>query len=310
MKDTAFVFPGQGSQFVGMGKDLYDSYPAARTFFEKADEVLEFALSRLCFEGPEDELNDTYNTQPALLVVSAALLELMNAEELNPAYMAGHSMGEYTALYAAGVLSFEDALRLTRERGRLMKEAGENNPGGMAAIIALSDELVDQICQRATAQHSEKVVQVANYNCPGQVVITGHEEPLLTAMELAQEAKARKVVRLPISIASHSPLMRHAADELKRVVASIDFGAARIPIVGNVTAAPLTEPHEFASELVQQLTNPVRWVESVQLMLTHGVSRFVEIGAGNVLTGLIKRINRKSQRVNVGTVAELEAFLS
>ncbi len=299
----AFVFPGQGSQYVGMGRDLYETYAEAKALFDEADSILGFPLSRLCFEGPMPELNDTINTQPALLTVSVALLRTLELDELKPVAVAGHSMGEYTALVAAGALDFADGLKLVRERGRVMKRAGERHPGGMAAIIGLDAKTLKEICQEASIQFPASSVQPANYNSPGQIVISGHKDALGRALELAEERGARRVIPLAVSIASHSPLMRSAAQALADVVADIEFHQPRLPVIANVTAAPLTTVAEIREELVKQLTSTVRWVESVEYMIAQGVTTFVEIGPKNVLTGLIRRIDQSVRAVNVGDVA-------
>lgn len=306
---VAFVFPGQGSQYVGMGRDLYETYPEARAIFDKADEILGFPLCELCFEGPKEELDDTINTQPAIFTVSAACLEALNSRfPADPLFVAGHSLGEYTALVAAGALDFADGLRLVRERGCLMKEAGEENPGGMAAIIGLDAETLEGICQEVRLQRPASSVQIANYNSPGQIVISGDEEALGQAMELARKQEARRVLPLAVSIASHSPLMQTAAERLRHVVEAIPFRRARIPVVANVTAEPITEPEEIREKLATQLTSPVRWVESVRWMVAQGVTTFVEIGPKDVLTGLIRRIDKSVRTVNVGDVAGMEAL--
>lgn len=305
----AFVFPGQGSQYVGMGRDLHEAYPKASAVFDKADEILGFPLSKLCFEGPKEELDDTTNTQPALLTVSVALLRMLELDQLGPVTVAGHSMGEYTALVAAGALDFADGLKLVRERGRVMKEAGERNPGRMAAVIGLDAGTLEGICQEASFQLPASIVQIANYNSPGQVVISGHKEALGRAVELAKERGARRVMPLAVSIASHSPLMQSAAESFASIVAQVDFCPPRVPVVANVTAAPITTLAEIREELVEQLTSTVRWVESVQYIIAQGVTTFVEIGPKNVLTGLIRRIDQSVRVMNVEDVAGVKAFL-
>lgn len=287
----AYLFPGQGSQYVGMGKDLYDGFPPARAVFDCADSIAGFGLSRLCFEGPAEELNDTANTQPALLVTSIAMLRVLEGRGMAiPAYVAGHSMGEFSALVAAGALTFEDGLRLVRERGRLMKEAGEKSPGGMAAIIGLERETLEEVCA-AARQESSEYVGVANDNCPGQLVISGNKAALERAMALAKERGARRAIPLAVSIPAHSPLMAEAAAEFKRVLDATPFQRPAIPIVANATAGPLTDPNDIREALGRQLTSPVRWTESVRWMVAQGVTRFVEIGPKDVLTGLVKRID-------------------
>jgi [acyl-carrier-protein] S-malonyltransferase len=305
----AFVFPGQGSQYVGMGRDLYETYPDAKALFDEAERVLGFSLSTLCFEGPKEELDDTINTQPALLTVSVALLRILESHQFGPATVAGHSMGEYTALVAAGALDFADGLKLVRERGRVMKEAGEQNPGGMAAVLGLEAETLDEICQMSS-QETGGIVQLANYNSPGQIVISGHKEALGRALELAEEGGAKRVIPLAVSIASHSPLMQRAAESFASIVAQVDFHQPQVPVVANVTAKPITTVAEIREELVEQLTSTVRWVESIQYMIAQGVTTFMEIGPKNVLTGLIRRIDKSVRTVNVGDVAGVEALIS
>jgi len=325
MEKVAFVFPGQGSQYVGMGRDLYEIYPEARALFDEADGILGFSISRLCFEGPKEELDDTINTQPAILAMSVACFKVLDTRckeqgkgrenlepgtlNLEPAFVAGHSMGEYTALVAAGALDFADGLKLVRERGRVMKEAGEQNPGSMAAIIGLDAGTLEDICQEARIQFPASSVQIANYNSPGQIVISGHKEALERALELARERGARRVIPLAVSIASHSPLMQPAAESFASIVAQVDFHQPLVPVVANVTAAPITTVAEIKEELVKQLTSTVQWVESVQYMIAQGVTTFMEIGPKDVLTGLIRRIDKSVRTVNVGDVAGVEALM-
>ncbi len=295
---SAYLFPGQGSQHVGMGLELYQNTPEARAVFDQADEQLGFALSALCFEGPEDTLTDTVNQQPALFVTSMAMWQRMQAQGWEmPAYMAGHSLGELSALTAAGALSFSDGLRLVRQRGELMKEAGEREPGAMAAILALDIPTVKAICEQASDEDSS--VQVANDNCPGQVVISGDETALTRAMELAEAAKARKVVRLPITIAAHSRLMASAAEAFARAVDHTPIEAPTVPVIGNVDAVPLTTPEQIREELKAQLTSGVSWTGSMNYLLAQGVDTFVEVGPGDTLLSFIKRIDRQASRVKL-----------
>ena len=301
---TAFLFPGQGSQHVGMAGDLAAAYPAASAALAEADEVLGFALSRLMLDGPEDELTDTINAQPALLAASVAALAALEAETGvraatggSAVYVAGHSLGEYSALVAAGSISYADGLRLVRERGRLMKEAGAHSPGMMAAVLGLDEARVAAICAEVTATGG--IVQVANDNCPGQLVISGDRAGMAAAMAALAAAGARKVVPLAVSIAAHSPLMQPAADALRAAIDATEIAAPLVPVIGNTTAQPLTAAESIRAELTAQLTGSVRWTASLEAMVSAGVTTYVEVGAGDVLTGLVKRIDRSATRVAV-----------
>lgn len=290
----AFVFPGQGSQVVGMGAELYRSSPAARRVFEEADEALQFPLTRLCLEGPVDELRETVNAQPAVLTVSIACLRAAESNSpMRPALVAGHSLGEYTALVAAHVLEFGDAVRLVRERGRLMQEAGRIQAGGMAAVIGLNGESVKEICLETGAE-------IANINCPGQIVISGTKEVLAHSMGLAQAKGAVGVVPLEVSCAFHSVLMRPAVEGVSQAISQVNFLPAQVPIVANSTAKPVATVDEIKEELIQQLCHCVLWQPSVEYMVQAGVSTFIEIGPGVVLSKLIKRISNKVQVLNMG----------
>jgi [acyl-carrier-protein] S-malonyltransferase len=292
-----------------MGRDLWEAYPQARAIFDEADEVLGFSLSKLCFAGPKEALNDTLNAQPAILTMSIAALRVLEARNrLEPRFVAGHSLGEYTALVAAAALDFADALLLVRERGRLMKEAGQQYPGAMAAVIGLDDGTVEEVCREASKHVDSAGVVAANFNSPGQVVISGGRGALEAAVEMARARGARRVIPLAVSVAGHSPLLREAARGLERVLGSVPFRPAAVPVVANVTAQPITEPGQIKDGLVRQLYQPVQWVRSVELMIAQGVSRFVEIGPKNVLAGLIRRINKEVRVMNVGDVAGIEAF--
>lgn len=296
---SAYLFPGQGSQHVGMGLELYQNTPEARAVFDQADEQLGFALTTLCFSGPEETLTDTVNQQPALFVTSLAMWQRMQAQGWKmPAYMAGHSLGELSALTAAGALTFADGLRLVRQRGELMKAAGEREPGAMAAILALNMPIVKAICEQASEANGRSV-QVANDNCPGQVVISGDEAALTRAMALAEAANARKVVKLPITIAAHSKLMASAAEAFAQAVDATPIQVPNVPVMGNVTAQPLTTPDQIRDELKAQLTSGVAWTDSMNYLLGQGVDSFVEVGPGDTLLSFMKRIDRKASRVKL-----------
>jgi len=303
----AFVFPGQASQSLGMGRDFVEAYPMAREVFEQTDDLLGFAFSKICFEGSEETLNDTINTQPALYVCSIAILRVLNHErpDIEPDFVAGHSLGEFTALTASGALAFADGLRLVRERGRLMKEAGEKNPGAMAALLGLDLDSAQAVCARAS-ERTQLAVVVANDNCPGQVVISGDVLALEAAMELAKEAGAKRAVKLAVSIAAHSPLMESAAVEFGKLVAATSLKVPQMPIFGNVDAAPLHDIDAIRHELNRQLTQTVRWTDSVKAMIAAGAERFIEIGSGDVLTGLLKRIDRNVEGVALNSVDALK----
>ncbi len=307
---TAFVFPGQGSQEVGMGKDFVSEYPAARAIFEQADEILGFKISVLCFDGPDDELNDTINTQPALYTCGVAILRALESilPDARPLLVAGHSLGEFTALAAAGVVSFEDGLRLVRERGRLMKAADEQSPGAMAALLGLNADVVGEICARAS-QETGGILVLANDNCPGQVVISGDDVTLQLAITLAKEAKVKKAVKLPISIAAHSPLMEPAAALFRQTLSEVNFQPPQVPLYGNLTAAPLVTVDDIRHELDAQLTGGVRWTESVQAMVAAGVEQFAEFGPKDVLVSLLKRIDRSVSGVALNSTENLRQFL-
>lgn len=297
----AFQFPGQGSQRVGMGKELVERFPIAARVFARADEVLGFPLFRLCFEGPAGALNDTANAQPAILTASVAALRVLEEMGESPARVAGHSLGEFTALVSANALTFEDALLLVQERGRLMKEAGARRPGGMAAVLGLGAEEVTAICERVS-QETGGYVGVANDNCPGQVVISGDEAALAAGMEAMQAAGARRVVRLAVSIAAHSPLMAEAAATFRHALEKVPLRRPRVPFIANATADVLEEPESIREALVRQLTSPVRWRSSIRQMIRQGATRFVEVGPGDVLTGLLRRIDASVHGLTVAQV--------
>lgn len=303
---TAFLFPGQGSQSVGMGRALAEVFPVARAVFDQSDDLLGFSLSRLAWEGPEETLNDTVNTQPALMVHSVAALRVFQHlhPDFHPAFVAGHSMGELSALVAAGALDFPSALHLVRRRGELMKHAGEVSPGGMAAILGLDIPTLDQVCAQASA--SGEIVQVANDNSPGQVVISGARAALERALELALKAGARRAVPLAVSIAAHSPLMSVAQQDFNLAVQGAPIRDPIVPLVGNVTAAPLSSADQIRADLQAQLNSRVRWVESMQFMRAQGIQHFIEIGNGTVLVGLLKRIDREAESFALGAPEDFD----
>lgn len=295
----AWIFPGQGSQSVGMGKDLYDTFDAAKTIFKQADETLGMSISKMCFEGPEEELQLTKNTQPALLTVSYACMKAI--EEINDGsfvaadYLAGHSLGEYTALAVANVLDFSTAVYLARERGRLMYEAGQQSPGAMSAVMGLDEDVLTAICR-------DTATVIANYNTPGQLVISGMKDDVLKASEQAQSAGASRVVPLNVSGAFHSPLMKPAQEGLTEIIDKLEFGDPDIPVIANTTALPLTSGDQVKKELIDQLCNGVQWQRSIEYMINAGVVTFIEIGPGRVLSGLVKRINKEVTLQNIGNV--------
>jgi [acyl-carrier-protein] S-malonyltransferase len=295
MTNTAFIFPGQGSQYAGMGKDLAE-----------ADEALGFHLSRLCFQGPEEELKLTANTQPAILAASVAALRVVRAETpLAGAYVAGHSLGEYSALVAAGAMQFADALRTVRARGTFMQEAVPVGTGAMAAILGVEPNILEEICAEAAAG---EVVSPANFNSPGQIVIAGHATAVNRAIELAKARGYRKAMLLPVSAPFHCSLMTPAAERLAQVLGSVEVQTPAPPVVTNVEAEPNGDPSRIAELLVKQVCAPVRWEESVRKMASQGVATFIEIGPGKVLSGLVKRIEKEVATRNVEDVASLKAL--
>jgi len=290
LQNTAFIFPGQGSQTVGMGKDLAAQYSIAKQTFEEADSILGFSLSKLMMEGAADELNDTVNTQPALFVHSIASYRVFSHlyPNLTPASLAGHSLGELSALAIAGSYSFEDGLRLVRKRAELMKRAGGLAAGGMAAILNLDIPALEKVC--AEASTDEEPAQVANDNCPGQVVISGSKPAVERAMAGAKSAGAKRALPLAVSIAAHSALMAPIQQEWNEAVAAANFSALKIPVIGNVHAQPLSDENAARADIIAQMQSRVRWTESVQYLVSSGINTFVEVGNGAVLGGLVKRI--------------------
>ncbi len=297
----AYIFPGQGSQYVGMGKDLYETFPVARKLFDEADNILGISLSTICFEGPEQELKQTKNTQPAIFLHSIAAWNLLKPSDA--AMAAGHSLGEYSALVAAEACSFSDALQLVRLRGELMQKAGEENPGTMAAIVGLAADIVVEACKEASG---EGIVQPANFNSPGQIVISGSITGVRKAMEVAKEKGAKLAKELVVSGAFHSPLMQPAKEKLKAALDKIQLRNAKIPVYANVTAQPVTKADDIRRLLFEQVTSPVRWEESVLNMNTGGATRFIEVGPGKVLQGLVKRIVASAEVSGIDKAVDLK----
>lgn len=304
---VALLFPGQGSQFVGMGRDLAERFPEARAVFEEADDVLGLALSRIMWEGPEEELTATLNAQPAILTHSVAVYRIVASRLGDVAFAAGHSLGEFSAYVAAGALRFDDAVRTVRLRGELMYRSGEARPGTMAAILGLDDAAVEAVCRDASTE--TEVCVPANYNSPGQLVISGDVKAVERAVELAKAAGARRAVQLNVSGAFHSPLMAVAESGLAERLGQVTLERPAFPVVSNVTAEPVDDAATARRLLIQQLTSPVRWTSCMRTILDAGVNRFFELGPGSVLSGLLKRIDRGAEAVTLGTAEEIEAFL-
>lgn len=314
-KATAFLFPGQGSQHVGMIQEVAAAFPAARQALQEADAVLDMNLAQIMAEGPEERLTDTINAQPALLAASVAVMRAVEAEAGaltagggEAVFVAGHSLGEYTALVAAGSLSYADGLRLVRERGRLMKAAGDAAPGMMVAVLGLDEPQVAAVC--AAVRTEGGVAQVANDNCPGQIVISGDKPGMEAAMAALSAAGAKKVVPLAVSIAAHSPLMQPAATALHDAIMATPMLPPQAPLIANTSAQPLTSVDAIRAELTAQLTGSVRWTESLQQLIAAGVTTFVEVGAGDVLTSLVKRVERSTTRVNLNRPEAIHAYVA
>lgn len=305
---TAFVFPGQGSQAVGMGKALAAEHAIARETFEEADAILGFSLSSLMWDGPEADLSDTVNTQPALFLHSIAAYRTFSRlfHDFEPVSVAGHSLGELSALTASGALSFEDGLRLVRKRGELMKQAGELAPGSMAAILGVDIPTLEKVC--AEASNADELVQVANDNCPGQVVISGAKAAVERAMAVAKAAGAKRAMPLAVSIAAHSPLMTSIQDEWNQAVDSASMQSPKIPVIGNVHASVLKTPEDARADIKAQMQSRVRWTDSVRTMSQMGVVSFVEAGTGSVLGGLIKRISSDAVSFPLGNPQDFSAL--
>jgi len=301
VKKIAFIFPGQGAQYVGMGKDLYKNFPVAKELFDNSCEILDFDLKKLCFEGPSDLLSTTSNSQPAILATSIASLKVMQSviPGLSAHCALGLSLGEYSALVAAGSLSFNDGLKLVHSRGTFMEEASKDNPGKMASILGLSAEEVEEICKTSNAE-------IANLNCPGQVVISGKNDAIEKAAVLAKEKGAKRTVMLDVSGPFHSSLMSSAATKLDRALSNVKFSLPTIPVISNINAAYETKEDEIKQNLVTQVSHRTYWEKSIKLVTTSGINTFVEIGPGKVLKGLLRKIDRNLIVHNVGTKNDIE----
>lgn len=303
----ACVFPGQGSQCIGMAKEFHDAYAPAKEVFQEASDILNINIAKLCFKGPTAILNLTQNTQPAILTASVAILKSIEQEiSLKPSFLAGHSLGEYTALVMSGAIDFKDAVRLVALRGRFMQDAVPQGIGAMAAIIGLAGDVVERICINVSSENS--IVVPANFNSPEQTVISGHKEAVEKASVEAKEKKAKMVIPLPVSVPSHSPLMKPAAEKLSKELALIEISHLNIPVITNVEAEPLLSKEKVRGLLEKQLYSPVRWVESVKRMKQEGIDTIVEIGPGRVLTGLIKRIDSSIKTLNIEKLVDLKQF--
>ncbi|AKE23485.1 MULTISPECIES: ACP S-malonyltransferase [Bacillus] len=304
MSKIAFLFPGQGSQFIGMGKELYEQVPAAKRLFDEADETLETKLSSLIFEGDAEELTLTYNAQPALLTTSIAVLEKFKESGITPDFTAGHSLGEYSALVAAGALSFKDAVYTVRKRGEFMNEAVPAGEGAMAAILGMDAEALKRVTDKVTEEGN--LVQLANLNCPGQIVISGTAKGVELASELAKENGAKRAIPLEVSGPFHSELMKPAAEKLKEVLDACDIKDADVPVISNVSADVMTEKADVKEKLIEQLYSPVRFEESINKLIAEGVTTFIEIGPGKVLSGLVKKVNRRLKTIAVSDPETIE----
>ena len=309
--NTAFIFPGQGAQTIGMGKDFADQFLVAKDIFEKADNILGYKLTDICFEGPEDKLNSTIFSQPAIFVTSAAILEVLRSNEktsrITPDVTAGLSLGEYSALYAAGAMSFEDGLRLVQKRGEAMQAAADSSKGGMVSILKLEGEKLDELIKEAA---QDQILVASNFNCPGQVVLTGQIEACERAVELAEKFGAMKAIPLKVAGAFHSEMMSPAANSLKEALINSDIRTPNTKVIANIDAEYYSDAQSIISGLTTQLVQPILWQKSMEKLLAQGCDTFYEIGPNRVLTGLMKKINRKTKVINISTVAAFELLLS
>ncbi len=308
VRKIAFIFPGQGSQYVGMGKSLYENFTSAKEVFDRAEEILKWDIKGLCFNNFDDKINLTEYTQPAILVTSIAACSILLRENIRPDVVAGHSLGEYSAIVSAGGLALADALPVVQQRGRFMQDALQKESGMMAALLGLSRSDVIEICKSATTG-GEEIVSPANFNTPEQIVIAGTVGAVQKAMELAKEKGAKKVIPLNVSVPSHSPLMKPASEKLSEVLDNITFSSLKIPLITNVDSVMINASDEIKDALVRQLTNPVKWDDAMQILMKDGYNTFIEVGPGRVLTGLQKRISRELQMpVELFNVEDAESF--
>lgn len=306
MRKVGFIFPGQGAQYVGMGKELYDNFSEAREVFNKADEILGRNISNLCFQGPMEELTSTDNTQVAILTTSIAALGVLKKHNINPSMVAGLSLGEYSALVASGTLSFEDALSLVEKRGRFMKEDSDKKKGEMAAVLGISEEIIQEVCNQC---RDLGVISIANYNCPGQIVIAGEMEPLNKAIELLSEKGAKKIIKLPVSGAFHTELLENASNRLRKELDMVDFKAFSVNFIPNLTGDILESVENLKDILKNQVKNSVQWEKSINTMINEGVDTFIEVGPGKALSGFVKKVNRSLKVYNVEDMASLNKVL-
>jgi [acyl-carrier-protein] S-malonyltransferase len=307
MSKLAFVFPGQGSQKVGMGKDFYETFSESKKMIDEINSSLEYSLSDIMFNGPSEELTKTFNTQPALLTVSAIIFEQLKINGIIPNAVAGHSLGEYSALVAAGTLKAKDAAKLVYTRGKLMSEAVPSGNGAMAAVLGLNASEVEEVVN--TYNNSDEVVCIANYNCPGQIVISGTKAGIDSITQPLKDIGAKRVLPLPVSGPFHSPLMKTAANNFSEIIKQVKLNEPSIPVYSNVTSEPFIDENQISDLLSEQIYSSVRWEQSINNMINDGITKFIEVGSGNVLTGLIKKINPNVQTITISAVEDLRKFI-